>query len=376
MMRWIALLLAGEKPRNRSLLFGGGTLLEVEWRIRRALWTLPVTHADVEMAGEPIEYYHRWLEHTAPDDPVWQEALAGVEHARVDAPVHLTGGWYDFFLRGLLQDYAQLKAAGKQPYLTVGGWHHFSSFLSSGTSLPDAFAWFERHLKGNGDRLREMPVRLYVMGANEWREYPDYPPPSTGTRYYLAGYQRLADQPDDSAPDTYCYDPANPTPVVGGTQFHLLAGAWNNHRLERRRDVLVYTSPILTQPLEIIGAVRLELFVRSSLEYTDFYGRLCDVQPDGKSINLCDGLFRVVPGKGECQPDGTLKIEVDLWATAYQFKPGHALRLIVASGAHPRWSRNTGSANPLRDTELRSANQTIYHDAAHPSALVLPVTRG
>ncbi|MFC1976468.1 CocE/NonD family hydrolase, partial [Chloroflexota bacterium] len=117
---------------------------------------------------------------------------------------------------------------------------------------------------------------------------------------------------------------------------------------------------------------RLELYVRSSLAHTDFFGRLCDVYPHGRSINICDGLFRVAPGKGEPQPDGSLRIEIDLWSTAYRFRRGHRLRLQVSSGAHPRWNRNLGTGEPPgTGTKLAIAEQIIYHDRRHPSALVL-----
>ena len=106
----------------------------------------------------------------------------------------------------------------------------------------------------------------------------------------------------------------------------------------------------------------------------DFFGRLCDVYPDGRSINICDGLLRVEPGKGEAQPDGSLKLEIGLWATAQRFRLGHCIRLQVSSGAHPRWNRNLGTGEPFATaTRILAADQTIYHDAAHPSALVLPV---
>jgi hypothetical protein len=155
------------------------------------------------------------------------------------------------------------------------------------------------------------------------------------------------------------------------------AGAVDNRPLEARPDVLCYTTPPLERALEVIGPVRLELYVRSSLAHTDFFGRLCDVSPDGRSTNICDGLFRVEPGRGEAQPDGSLRLEIGLWATAHRFLPGHCLRLQVSGGAHPRWSRNLGSGEPpATGVRLTIADQTVYHDAAHPSALVLPVTSG
>jgi putative CocE/NonD family hydrolase len=130
----------------------------------------------------------------------------------------------------------------------------------------------------------------------------------------------------------------------------------------------------LAQDLEVVGPVRLELYVRSSLAHTDFFGRVCDVAPDGTSTNVCDGLFRVAPGRGEVQADGCLRLEIDLWATAYRFRRGHRLRLQVSSGAHPRWSRNLGTGEPLATgVRMAVAEQTVYHDRLRPSALVLPV---
>jgi len=121
--------------------------------------------------------------------------------------------------------------------------------------------------------------------------------------------------------------------------------------------------------------VRLDLYVRSSLDYTDFFGRVCDVRPDGRSINICDGLARLGPGDGALQPDSSRRVTVGLWATAHRFAKGHRLRLQVSSGAHPRWSRNLGTGEPIATgTRMAAADQTVYHDSAHPSALILPVT--
>jgi putative CocE/NonD family hydrolase len=201
-----------------------------------------------------------------------------------------------------------------------------------------------------------------------------WPPDTAATPYYLQAGNGLSRTPptDERATSHYCYDPARPTPVVGGTQFSPWAGQYNNRRLEARSDVLVFTSEPLREEIEVIGVVRMELYVRSSAEYTDFFGRLCDVSADGRSVNVCDGLFRIEPGTGERQPDGSLRIEIDLWATAYRFKRGHSLRVQVSSGAHPRWSRNLGTKNQLHGSEMRPADQTIYHDRLHPSMIVIP----
>jgi uncharacterized protein len=127
--------------------------------------------------------------------------------------------------------------------------------------------------------------------------------------------------------------------------------------------------------VEIIGPVRLELYAGSSLRHADFFGRLCDVHPDGESVNVCNGLFRLEPGEGEQQQDGSSRIEIDMWATAYRFQRGHRLRLQVSSGAHPRWNRNLCTGEPIATaTTMLAAEQTVYHNREHPSAVILPVS--
>jgi putative CocE/NonD family hydrolase len=153
-------------------------------------------------------------------------------------------------------------------------------------------------------------------------------------------------------------------------------GQKHTRAMAARPDVLTYTSSPLDRDVEAIGPVSAELFVRSSLEHTDFFARLCDVEPSGKSMNVCDGLLRLVPGRPAPEPDGCLKVAIDLWPTAYRFRRGHQLRLQVSSGAFPRWARNLGSGEPLATaTTLRVADQEVYHDPAHPSAIVLPILR-
>ncbi|MFN2289873.1 MAG: CocE/NonD family hydrolase [Anaerolineae bacterium] len=347
-----------------------------EAHLQAAFDHLPLLEADVAAAGAPIPFYREVLRHDQAGEPFWavRDHRDGV--ADVPAAVHLVGGWYDYYLRGLLRDYGSLRDAGRTPYLTIGPWSHADpGGMMAGLRL--GLAWFEAQLKGQGTALARKPVRIYVMGAEEWREFDAFPPPTQATRYYLHGGGQLAPvaPPEAVPPDRYRYDPANPTPAEGGALLAMKgAGRQDNGPLEARDDVLTYTTPPLAQDLEVMGPVRLELYARSSLAHTDFYGRLCDVDPTGRSCNVCDGLFRVAPGRGEPQPDGSLRLEVDLWATAHHFCQGHRLRLLVASGAHPRWSRNLGSGAPLASgTTLAVAQQTIYHDAAHPSALVLPV---
>jgi putative CocE/NonD family hydrolase len=345
-------------------------------RLETAFAQLPLSEADIAAAGEPIPFYRNLLAHDQLGDPYWasrdhRDAVVGMA-----APVHLMGGWYDYYLRSLLCDYASLRAAGCRPFLTIGPWSHAQpEGLMAG--LREAPSWFDAHLRGDQARLRGKPVRIHVMGAGEWREMEDYPPPAFGTRFYPRSQARLSAEPPaaESAPDSYRYDPADPTPAVGGALLAFKgAGPQDNRALEARSDVLCYTTPPLARDLEIVGPVHLELFARSSLAHTDFFGRLCDVAPDGDSTNVCDGLRRVEPGGGQLAPDGHLRLEIDMWATAYRFRQGHRLRLQISSGAHPRWSRNLGTGEGISEgVAMAVAEQTILHDSAHPSALVLPV---
>ncbi len=336
---------------------------------------LPLMEADRVAIGRPVHFYRTWLNQSHSTDPYWQKSDNSKVVPDVTVPIHLISGWYDIMVRELLHDYQTLKEAGHTPYLTMGPWFHVSPdcFLEG---LKSGINWFDAQLKGEKSRLRSKPVRYFVMGANEWQEAESWPPPSREIRYFLQEKGKLSPEPpaSNSAPDHYRYDPANPTPSVGGTLLTSFAGPKDNRELEARHDVLVYSTLPLEQEVEINGWVTLELFVKSSLEHTDFFGRLCDVYPDGRSINICDGLLRVEPGKGEAQADGSLKLEIGLSATAQRFGGGHSIRLQVSSGAHPRWNRNLGTGEPFAlSTRLQAADQLIYHDAVHPSALVLPV---
>ncbi len=336
---------------------------------------LPLLEADELLTGKKNAFYRERLANPDPAAPFWQDLDHRARLGRMAAAPFLFSGWYDLFLRDLLADYAVLRAAGRTPYLTIGPWYHSDPrWLME--NIRESLAWFDRHLRGEPVKLRRHPVRIFLMGAEEWREYPDWPPPAAATRYTLhpGGHLAAGDPPAASPPDRYRYDPADPTPNIGGPLLLPPAGPLDNRPLEARRDVLCYTTAPLAADLDVIGPVRLELYVRSSLAHTDFFGRLCDVYPDGRSINVCDGLFRLSPGQGEPQPDGTLRLEVDMWATAQRFRRGHRLRLLVSSGAFPRYNRNLGLGEP-EGTAVRmaAADQEIYHDAAHPSALVLPV---
>jgi uncharacterized protein len=351
-------------------LFGGD-----ERRLQAAFDHLPLCEADVVAAGAPIPFYREMLAHTDPGAPYWAERDHRDAVARVEARVHLLGGWYDYYLRGLLRDYQALCSAGRRPYLTIGPWWHANGDAML-TGLRAGIDWFDTHLKGK-QVMRDSPVRIYVMGADEWRDYNTFPPPADEVRYYLQPGRELrtALPRAREVPDRYRYDPADPTPALGGALLAMRgAGPVDNQDLEARDDVLCYTTEPLVEDLEVIGPVRLELYAASSLAHTDFFGRVCDVAPDGRSTNVCDGLARVAIEDGPAAWSNGRYVEVDLSWTAHRFRAGHSLRLQVSSGAHPRWSRNLGTGTPLGEgVEMRAADQVVFHDAVRPSALVLPV---
>ena len=371
-MRWMGIFWALDLSRTTYHLIAPFMMDMIERKVEKAFTHLPLAEMDKVTFGERHPFVEQWLDLHPPNNTRWLERYEPVDFAKISAPIHLMGGWYDFFLRGLLEDYHALVEAGHQPYLTIGPWFHFSNAFIMFNSITEALAWFDSQFKDKP--LQREAVRIYVMGLNKWREMPVFPPPSTSTEYYLhVGGDLSPDMPEiEHSVTEYTYDPMDPTPIVGGTQFSIKAGAQDNFELEARPDVLIFTCRRCREHQEIIGFITLVLYVKSSCDYTDFYGRLCDVHPDGRSFNICEGLFRVTPEKGEILPDGSRRIEFSLWATAYHFKPGHALRLQVSSGAHPRWNRNLGTGDPL-GTEWEVADQTIYHDANHPSMLILPV---
>ena len=377
-LTWIQLV-AYQEDSGRVSLSGQSRLRAM---LEQARFHLPLAEADVSAVGKPVSYYRDWLEHNLAGDRWWNAVDFSRDVARVQAPVHLLGGWYDIFLPQLIEDYERLRRAGRRPYLTIGPWAHTSLGLIS-ESLRQSLAWFRAHLLDDHSGLRPASVRVFVMGAGRWRDFETWPPDGftpAGLRWHLQGGGGLSPaSPAASQPDRYRYDPANPTPSVGGSSLSVDSGPQDNRNVEGRPDVLCYTSPPLKDALEVIGPVSAELYASSSLDHTDFFVRLCDVQPSGRSINVCDGLVRLAPGPGYpgpgvSWPGGIRRVRIELWPTAYRFRSGHRLRVQVSSGAHPRFARNPGSGEPLATaTRLLPADQAIYHDPNHPSAIILPI---
>ncbi|WP_083958034.1 CocE/NonD family hydrolase [Herbidospora mongoliensis] len=334
-------------------------------RVQRALRTLPLNRADVAALGRSSDYIQHILEHDA-GSPYWRDLDHRHRVAGIEVPVSTVGGWYDIFLPGQLRDFRALRNAR----LTVGPWSHSSIGLMDAMAA-EALEFGLPLAQGEAPATRA-PVRLYVMGAEEWRDFPSWPPPGHEVRrFHLQPNGGLATgTPAESPPDDYRYDPADPTPAVGGVRmaFGVEAGRVDNTALEARPDVLTYTTPVLDDDVEIIGDITAEIFFRSSLPHADVFVRLCDVDEKGRSVNVCDGLTSLTTA------DEITAATVRLWPTAHRFRKGHRVRVQVSSGAFPRYNRNPGTGEPRATAvTLRVADQRVFHDPEHPSAVILPI---
>ena len=301
------------------------------------------------------------------------------------------------------RDYAALRnAAGSEaarnPRLIVGPWMHGAQVgdRDFGESadvwpllIPEMFNWNDYWLRGLGT-LPEKPVRIFVMGINQWRDEEDWPLAravykpfylhSGGNANTVAG-DGVLDEMECAAEesvDAFVYDPANPVPSIGGCFMGKEMGPRKQQEIENRADVLVYTSAPLSSNLEVTGPVKMALYAATSGEDTDFTARLCDVYPDGTSINIVEGIVRgrfreegddtpLVPGK-------VYRFDIDLWATSNVFLEGHRLRIQISSSNFPQFDRNPNLYGPFaQQTEYITANQTVYHDIQYPSHILLPL---
>lgn len=287
----------------------------------------------------------------------------------IKRPISMVAGWFDIFLCWQLQDFIALREAGCDARITIGPWRHTDAGLGQ-AAMQDAIDWFDRHLLGKNDATTQKPVKLYVIGADEWRYFDEWPPRDINTEHwYLQPQQHLLDRiAPDLQRDQYHYDPADPTPALGGPSLDAIAYSVDNAKLEARSDVLTYTSAPLVKHRDLIGSITAELYVSSSAPSADFFVRLCDVDANDVSKNICDNLQRIKIKSADIPQ----RIVIELSPTAYRIAQGHRIRVQISSGAFPRWTRNLGSTETLvTATELHSATQSIYHSPTHPSAVVL-----
>jgi len=342
----------------------------------------PLQAVDVAVAGAPVPFWRDFVAHSGPGDDFWSVA----DHGRADfhrmPPVNMVTGWWDVFAAGQLADYSALRAAGVPARIVVGPWLHGEAGELRAIARSDVE--FLRHTLSNGPAPSGAPVRVFLQQADTWLEFDHWPPPHAQqlVQHVRAGGALSVDAEDgDVAPSRFTYDPADPTPTVGGPLLQRPGKQADNRSVEDRADVLVFTGPPLPSDLDVVGQVRARVHVRSELEHADVFVRLCDVDPTGASRNVVDGIRRLDPrtvpaDDVEVCDDGVLAVDVELYPTAYRVRAGHRLRLQVSGGAFPRYARSLGTAEPFGTaTEGRSCRFEVHHDAAHPSRLVLPVVR-
>ncbi|RDI24541.1 CocE/NonD family hydrolase [Lentzea flaviverrucosa] len=335
-------------------------------RVREAMRTLPLVDADTAALGHAWPFYQDCLHHDQ-NDPFWKNEDHSPAVGDVTVPVSSIAGWYDIFLADQLRDFQVLRAAGRDAHLTVGPWWH-GHVGGMAAVLGDTIGWAAAHARGT-EPPRKPPVRLFVMGVDEWRDFDQWPPTGyTGQRWHLAPGGELHPAPSPPAPPTsFTYDPADPTPSLGGPKLESRgAGPVDNRKLEARDDVLVFTSAVLDADVEVIGEIAAEVWLRADRPSCDLFVRLCDVDGRGRSLNICDDLVKV-------RPDGVTRVTVALSPTAHVFRRGHRIRVQVSAGAFPRFARNLGDGGPSHTaTEPRATTVEVFHDAGHPSSIVLP----
>jgi hypothetical protein len=365
----------------------------------------------VPEAEDLAPYFADWLTHPNFDD-YWKQWSIEDHYAQIQVPVFSMGAWYDIFLGGTLKNYARLKteagtdAARRGQRLLVyvgghaGGEGRKIGDVDFGAKAPFdidelTLRWYDWLLKGEANGVeKEKPVRIFVMGKNEWREEDDWPlARAKSTRYYLhaataanglSGKGTLSTTAlAEEKPDQYVYDPSDAVPTIGGP---LCCGALptgigpeDQRPAEARSDVLVYTTPTFAKDTEVTGPVSLDLYVSSSAVDTDFTGMLVDVWPNGFAQNLTSGILRLRYRNSQEKPElanpgETYRITVDLWATSNVFLAGHKMRLEVSSSNFPRFDRNLNTGEEqARATRMVKATNVIYHDKEHPSALIVPI---
>jgi len=349
-----------------------------------------------------------WTSHPTYDD-YWRERNLSLRYGKVNTPAVHIGGWYDIFAQGSIDafiGYQMLggpKARGRQK-LVMGPWTHgvfndrageltYPNAKSPPNPVHDVWRWFDHYLKGVDNGIADEPaVTYYVMGdvsdpnapGNVWRTAAQWPPvEAQETPFYLHDDHSLSTtKPTNGRPLTYTYDPKDPVPTVGGPQLTLPAGPLDQRKIEQRPDVLVFTSEPLQEPLEVTGRVRVRLWAASDAPDTDFMAKLCDVYPDGRSMNVCEGILRArfresFERETLLKPGEIYPFDIDLWSTSLIFNRGHRLRVHVTSSSAPGYDPNPNTGEPFRASDkTQVARNTIYLCAEYPSQLVLPVVAG
>jgi putative CocE/NonD family hydrolase len=357
-----------------------------------------------ELAGNAYPWWNEMMEHPNLDD-FWRSCSYQDAWPNITVPALNITGWWDMNFPGSWMNYEGMRTHGQtgeirdRQRLIIGPWPHQGNRERSlnGIDFGDEaivnlndhiVRWFDRWLKGRENGVEQDPrVRVFVLGANEWRAYEDWPLAgaaptpfyfhSRGQANTLLGDGGLSTEaPGDEPHDAYDYDPADPVTAV----WRIADGPVDDRVQSTRRDVLCYTTPVLTEPVEAIGRAQVVLYASSSAKDTDWHVRLCDVHPDGSARFLAHGMLRArfrerFEAPDFLEPGEVYRFEFGLDAVGIRFQPGHAIRVEVTSSWFPEYDRNTnsGAANNFLDDQFVVATQQIYHDAERASHIVLPV---
>ena len=336
-----------------------------------------------------------WMEHARYDD-YWKSYSIKEKYHQIQAPAFFVTGWYDNLVHETWKNFQGFRQHGgseavrQGTKILVGGAAHGSNDLTRDQRM----RWYDHYLKGIETGLAdEPPINIYVMGAEKWRYEHEWPLARTQfTPFYLRsrgnansaqgdGVLSRAPPKWDEPTDQFVYDPVDPVPTLGG-QMSTHKEVWgpkDRSSVQSREDILVFTTAPLVENMEVTGPVRVRLFAASTVVDTDFTATISDVHPDGKAIHICEGIRGVtfresLENPTPIIPDKIYEYTIDLWETSIVFKKGHRIRLEISSSNFPRYARNQNTGLPLgTSSEINIAHQTIYHDAQHPSQLILPV---
>ena len=361
---------------------------------------------------EAAPYFHEYFDQEN-DGPYWWPINIVRQAANVTVPMFHITAWYDIFLEGALNSFQAIRKNGgselarRNQKLLIGPWGHLRPFTQPTTGGagdidfgPDAaielhdymLRWYDYWLQDiDTGIMDDAPVRLFVMGANRWRDEQEWPLARTHyNRWYLhsgggantrSGDGALSTVPPepDEPPDRFIYDPADPAPTLGGNTLIIDYGVFDQTPAENRPDVLVYTSEPLHADTELTGPITVTLYAATSAPDTDFTAKLVDVRPDGFAHNLQDGIVRAryrtsVNAPSPIAPGRVYRYDIDLWATSHLVKAGHRIRVDISSSNFPRFDRNPNTGAALgADDRLETAQQTVHHSAQYPSHITLPV---
>jgi len=372
LLLWTDLMAHQERHGSARMMW---RTMTADKRLAAAMNRLPLAATSSTIGGDAVPWYTDWLAHPQGADPYWAGYSATAALDRVTVPTLLVSGFHDFFAEQTMRQYQALRQRGVTAGLTVGPWTHMN--VDMGVAIRETLAWLDRFAAGNGVGPSPRPsrVRVWVSGVDHWKELPDWPPADTlATTFHLrAGARLTSEQPADDEISTFTYDPADPTPSVGGRLMSLRSGgSLDNAALEARGDVLTFTTEPLETAVEVAGVPVVRLHVRSDNAYFDVFARLCDVSPGGRSANLTDQILRSSPS--DMTAGAVWQVDMPLTDVSHVFLPGHRIRLQVSGGAHPRFARNLGTGTDLvHGTQTAPVTHHVHHSELYPSSIVLPV---